>query len=287
MSNPLVSVIIPSYNGGLYIKEAVDSALSQTYQPVEVVVIDDGSADNTRQVLEPYIESKKIFYIYQKNKGLSAARNTGIKNARGTYIALLDSDDIFLPTKIERQVNFMELHPKCDLCYCDIVHFREEDQTKTLHLRYRYYSGDQVLRNLLKRNFINPLGVVMRQSVSGRFGYFNESFRRSEDWEFWVRLAIGGGQIEFLPERLAKYRIRKGSLSYEWKSEIERKEATLRIFLELRKLLSTEQAQAIGLNYCIFRHRIRLWLAYVESRSSTLRWVHRAYQDYRLKILTM
>ena len=112
MNNPLVSIVIPAWNAERYIKEAVDSALNQTYPSTEVIVVDDGSIDGTRAILEPYLATKRIIYIYQVNKGLAGARNTGIRAASGEYIALLDSDDLFLPQKIEKQALVLKEHPE-------------------------------------------------------------------------------------------------------------------------------------------------------------------------------
>jgi glycosyltransferase involved in cell wall biosynthesis len=101
---PTVSVIIPTYNRANYICEAIDSILAQTYADYEIIVVDDGSTDGTRQALQRWIDDGTICYYYQENRGESAARNHGIRKARGQYIAFLDSDDLFLPTKFEKQV---------------------------------------------------------------------------------------------------------------------------------------------------------------------------------------
>ncbi len=207
--NDLVSIIIPSYNAARYVQEAINSALDQTHKNIEVIVIDDGSTDETKNILEPYATAQKIKYFFQENKGLSAARNAGVKIAKGEYIALLDADDIFLPEKIEEQVQFLEQNPHCDVCYCDLYHFWDENPHKLLKLNYKYYSGADVLPGLLEKSFIAPLTVVLRKSVFNRFGYFDENLKRSEDLDFWFRLAYGGAQIFFLPKILTKLRMLK------------------------------------------------------------------------------
>ena len=113
--NPLVSVIIPAYNVAPYVAAAIDSVLAQTYQPIEIIVVEGNSKDGTRAVLEPYIEKKLITYLHQEGKGLSNARNIGIRQAKGEFVALLDADDIFLPEKIEKQVGYLIAHPDCDV----------------------------------------------------------------------------------------------------------------------------------------------------------------------------
>src|SRR6516165_447182 len=117
--NDLVSVVIPTYNYRHFVTDAVASALEQTYQPVEVLVVDDGSRDDTRARLTPYLD--RIRYIYQENQGLSAARNTGIRAAKGVWIALLDSDDAWHPRKLETQMEFIRQHPDIGVLGSDSI----------------------------------------------------------------------------------------------------------------------------------------------------------------------
>src|SRR4030042_587586 len=112
---PKVSVIITTYNRVHFVCEAIDSVLNQTFKDFEIIVVDDGSTDNTKEALKRY--SKNIFYIYQSNKGRSQARNTGLKVAKGDYIAFLDDDDIWVPHKLEKQVAFMDSNPNIGLVH--------------------------------------------------------------------------------------------------------------------------------------------------------------------------
>jgi len=274
MKDSLVSIIIPVFNTGKYIKEAVDSALRQNYKNKEIIVVDDGSTDNTKSILSPYINENKIKYIYQENKGLAGARNTGIKAAKGDFIAFLDSDDIFLPNKIERQVEFLENHHDCDICYCDIWHFYDGEPNKLMKLDYKYYSGNEVFKNLLKKNFINPLTVVMRRSVVNKYGVFNESFRRTEDWEYWIRLAWQGVKFCFLPEVLAKYRMRKDSLAFNWNSEIQRKELQLKTFINLNNAMSFVERKRYGMRKIILYHKLK----FLYAKLSIFLWPLKKYQ---------
>jgi glycosyltransferase involved in cell wall biosynthesis len=278
----MVSIIIPTYNSSRYIKEAVDSALAQTYRDIEVIVVDDGSRDETAVILKPYIESKKITYIHQENKGLAGARDAGIRVARGEFIALLDSDDIFLSNKIERQVGYLEAHPECGVCYCDVAHFYEEEPEKLFKLNYIYYSGDEVFPNLLKKNFINPLSVVLRRSEIDRVGLFDESYRTSEDWEYWIRLSYHGVRFCFLPEILAKYRMRKSSLSAGWPSQTQQKATVVRFFVALQKQMTFAEQKKYHMPQVLLRHRAKLWYAELANYFPPLRWVHRWLQKERL-----
>jgi glycosyltransferase involved in cell wall biosynthesis len=277
MKNPLVSIIIPAYNVESYIKNAIESALNQTYKNIEIIVVDDGSTDNTKKIIEPYFKSGKIKYIYQHNKGLSSARNTGIKTAQGEYVALLDSDDEFLPEKIEKQVGFLEARPDCDICYCDIWHFQESSPDQLLKINYKYYSGKEVFKNLLKKNFINPLSVVFRRKVFDKFGYFNENYRRSEDWEYWLGSSYRGTIFCFLPEILAKHRLGMATHLQDFKSEPIMWKTTLKIFKDLEEKMPAEEKKKYKMKFKIFRYQLRyLWALLLSQRLlSFFRWFQR------------
>ena len=190
-ASPLVSIIIPAWNAERYVREAVDSALAQTHPNCEVIVVDDGSTDGTEGVLRSYRDAGRIHYIRQANKGLAGARNAGIRAAAGEYVAFLDSDDIFLPEKVAKQLRALAEHPDCAACYSDLIHFTDMEPRTFFHHRYQYPSGD-ILVPLLHRQFLNPLSLVVRKDVFERFGYFDETYRRSEDWELWLRWAHAG-----------------------------------------------------------------------------------------------
>jgi glycosyltransferase involved in cell wall biosynthesis len=280
---PLVSVVIPAYNVGPYIAQAIDSVLAQTYTHTEIIVVAGKSTDNTLLALEPYINKKLIAYIEQPGRGLSNARNLGIRAAHGEFIALLDADDIFLPHKLEQQVGYLMTHPDCDVCYCDIWHFRNDAPEKLLKLNYIYYSGSAVFPNLLKKNFIAPLTVALRRSAIDHVGLFDETYLRSEDWEYWVRLAYHGAGFYFLPEILAKSRIHPGSMSSGWHVKAEEKQTALRIFESLNTEMSPQERRRYHMGIVLFRHRLKLWSIYVGNYFPPLQWLHRWIQQNRLK----
>lgn len=256
----LVSVIIPSYNAAEYVKEAVDSALRQTYSEVEVVVVDDGSTDKTKQALAPYIGKKQIKYIYQDNKGLAGARNTGIKNSSGEYIAFLDADDLFLPEKIEEQVRIFEDNRSYGVCYSDLLHFDEVGNF--YHHRYKYPSGN-IFEPLLHRQFMNPLTVMVRKEIFDQYGYFDEKLHRSEDWDLWLRWACVGVKFYYLDKPLAHYRIRSiGNLS-SVESEPEMKERNLEIFTRVGDRLSAAEWQAYGFSRILKKLKLKTAVAYL------------------------
>lgn len=260
MKESLASVIIPAYNMSRYVREAVESAVNQTY-PVEVIVVDDGSTDDTRELLEPYISARKIQYIYQYNRGLAGARNTGIRAAAGSYIAFLDADDLFLPTKVERQIQALEDHPDYGVCYSDLLHFTDEPR-EFFHHRYEYPSGD-IFEPLLHRQFINPLVVLARREVFEQYGFFDEAFRRSEDWELWLRFSRVGVKFYYLDEILAYYRIRRGGSLTSIESEPLMKEKNLELFTRLGETLSEEERQRYRFDAVLVKLRRKLVLAYL------------------------
>jgi glycosyltransferase involved in cell wall biosynthesis len=271
MKQPLVSIIIPAYNVAPYVGQAIDSALAQTYKNIEIIVVDDGSKDGTRSVLEPYIAKKLITYIYQNNKGLAAARNTGIKNSHGEFIALLDSDDLFLPEKIEKQVGYLVADTPGIL----------------LNLKETYYSGEYVFRGLLRRNFIIPLSVVFRKSEIDRVGLFNENFRRAEDWEYWLRLSYNGTQFCHLSEILAKCRLHAGSWSQGvdgWKTKVKERKAVVAIFRDLYERMNPVDRWHYHIRIILLKEKLKLWYVVIGSRFSPFKWVFDRLEKKRWKI---
>lgn len=262
MESPLVSIIIPAWNAEKYVKEAVDSALNQTHENIEVIVVDDGSTDSTKNILDSFIKNKRIKYFYQTNKGLAGARDTGILSAKGDYIAFLDSDDVFLPQKITKQIQSLEDNSDFGVSYCDLLHFTDEEPRRFFHHRYHYPSG-QLFEALLKKQFINPLSVVIRRSVLDKFGLFDEKLRRSEDWELWLRLARAGVKFLYLNEILAHYRIRSiGNLS-SIESEPEMKEKNLEIFTKIKNQLTPNEVGKYKFEKILKKLRNKLALSYL------------------------
>ena len=152
-STPKVSIIIPMYNSEEYIKEAVDSCLSQTYENIEIIVIDDGSTDNSKEEILDHIETNRVRYFYQSNKGRSAARNYGLDISEGAYINFLDSDDLLHSSKLEIHMNYMNNNENCFASYSSVGYFNNitKQQTTILGFSYKgkYISDDLVMGNFL------------------------------------------------------------------------------------------------------------------------------------------
>jgi len=255
----LVSVIIPAFNVDKYISKTLDSVINQTYSNLEIIVVNDGSSDKTEEIIQLYSKKDtRIIYIYQNNKGVSAARNRGIKEAKGEYICFFDSDDIMLPSKIEKQYQFLENNIEFDIIYSNLYHFI--DNTKKVFILSILKSSDYLYKNLLQYgNFINPNTVFFRKKIYEKYGGFDESIRSSEDWEYWLRLSYNKVLFVLMPDFLTLYRIRKNSLSSD--SVVICK--TSLIVLEKQKELPQTSEDYLIINNNLNKWNLKLILAYI------------------------
>lgn len=224
--NSMISVIIPTYNRANYLSEAIDSVLAQTYKNYEIIVVDDGSTDNTRKVLEKY--SNKIRYIYQENKGPSAARNNGIKNAKGELIAFLDSDDAWLPEKLERQLELFRKNDELGLVSSAYYSCDEYFNLPTLVREKDLSTKRKILPKLFVKNLFATPTIVVKKKCFTRVGLFNENYKFGEDWDMWIRIALDY-EVHYVLEPLCKCRRHNDSITYgmnpknleDWKNIIE------------------------------------------------------------------
>ena len=183
--NPLVSVIIPTYNRGWIIKEAIDSILAQDYTEFELIVVDDGSTDHTSDVLDSYGDDIKV--LFQKNKGVSAARNRGIAEASGKFIAFLDSDDLWLPQKLTVQIEFFNQTPDALICQTEEVWIRNGLRVNPKK-RHKKPSG-MIFNPSLELCLVSPSAVMIQRSLFGRVGKFDETLPACEDYDLWLRIS--------------------------------------------------------------------------------------------------
>ena len=189
-TNPTVSVVIGAHNAAPWIGETLESVYAQTYEDFEVIVVDDGSTDETRQKVQGF--DSTIRYVWQSNAGSAAARNEGVRQARGKYLAFLDADDLWSPDKLNVQVALHESDPIAPWSYTDVLLF-ESDTRETIYTSgqvYKLYDG-WVLRPLLLGNFIMLPSVMVARHVVDEMGGFREGTeaRISEDWDLWLRIA--------------------------------------------------------------------------------------------------
>jgi glycosyltransferase involved in cell wall biosynthesis len=181
---PLVSVIIPTYNRGWILRDAIESVLSQDFKNFELIVVDDGSTDDTPSILSDYED--RLVSVFQKNSGVSAARNKGIIKASGRYIAFLDSDDEWLPEKLSKQMDFFLKNPDALICQTEEIWIRNGVRVNPKK-RHRKYSGmffDQSLRLCL----VSPSAVAIQKTVFDQIGLFDETLPACEDYDLWLRV---------------------------------------------------------------------------------------------------
>jgi len=182
---PMVSVVIPTYNRAWCLAEAVDSVLAQEFRDFELIVVDDGSADDTPLLLESYGDAIRV--LRRGNRGVSAARNAGIAAARGGLIAFLDSDDLWLPGKLSRQVEFFTSHPEALICQTEELWVRNGRRVNP-GKRHRKRGG-MIFEPSLDLCLVSPSAVMVRQGLFERVGIFDESLPACEDYDLWLRVS--------------------------------------------------------------------------------------------------
>ena len=183
--NPSVSVIIPTYNRGWILREAIDSVLAQDYSDFELIVVDDGSTDNTRDILDAY--GRKIIVLHQPNRGVSAARNRGIAASRAQLVAFLDSDDLWLPQKLTRQAEFFQSNPEALICQTEETWVRNGVRVNPKK-RHQKPSG-MIFEPSLALCLVSPSAVMIRRSLFDTVGLFDESLPACEDYDLWLRIS--------------------------------------------------------------------------------------------------
>jgi glycosyltransferase involved in cell wall biosynthesis len=245
--DPLVSVVVPSYNSARVVGQTLDSAFAQTYPRLEIIVVDDGSTDDTEEAVRPYRD--RVVYVRQENRGLAAARNAGMARATGELVAWLDSDDLWNPEKVAVQVDVLQRHPECVLVGSDFSAFDDAGYFDRSHARDYYaaigrtpgglaglfphreeletagrphlgsglpdrlvvYSGE-IRRRLAWGNVLHPPTVMFRRDAAARSGTLDASFRRDADWEYLLRLSAQGA-VAFVDHPLMRYRYSPAQMS--------------------------------------------------------------------------
>jgi len=214
--NTRVSAVIPTHNRAEFLPDALDSVWKQTYRPIELIVIDDGSEDNTQAVVQQWTEKFNhdaaftVRYIYQENKGANAARNKGIAAATGEYVAFLDSDDRWLPEKLTKQVAVFQKESAIGDVYCGLYHVDLKSGTRLDDAQVNYLSG-WLLRSLLIRDVTTPTAChVVKKDCFKEVGFFDESLPARQDWDMWIRVA-SQYKIDCVPEVLVEQREHAGS----------------------------------------------------------------------------
>lgn len=222
MNAETISVVIPTHNRAHLIGRAVASAFAQDWPELEIIVVDDGSEDNTYEALCPWLE-KGLIYERQKHRGVSAARNRGIALAKRKWIALLDSDDEWLPGKLAKQMKFFLDNPEYSICQCEEIWIRGGKRVNPMKKHKKY--GGWIFERCLPLCVVSPSAVIIERELLQRVGGFDEELPACEDYDLWLRIAskypIGliseallvryGGrpdQLSYTEKQLDRYRIR-------------------------------------------------------------------------------
>ena len=187
MSTPRVSVVIPTYNRSAMLCKAVESVLAQTYQDYEIIIVDDGSTDDTKEVIQNrYGDNSQIHYLYKTNGGLADARNHGIHHARGEILAFLDDDDLYFPTYLGVLIKKLEEFPDSGLCFSDSLIEGGSCNNQTF-FSVNKFNGKATVAKMLKGPF-STAAVVVRKSCFRQAGLFDVTLSNQEDWDMWIRI---------------------------------------------------------------------------------------------------
>lgn len=193
--NPLVSVIVPTFNRSQFLPRTLDSIRRQSHSPIELLLIDDHSSEDLSAIYSSY----SLEHLKTQGKGVSAARNTGIRKARGEYLAFLDSDDEWLPEKVARQVSYLLENPNILLVHSNEEWRRNEAVVRQLPKHKKY--GGRIFEKCLELCNIGASCTMVRRSLFEKYGYFDESFPTCEDYDFWLRIS-SQEEIGFLEDTL-------------------------------------------------------------------------------------
>ena len=223
--NPLVTIVIPVYNGSNYMKEAIDSALAQTYKNIEIIVVNDGSTDNTDEIARSY--GDKIRYFKKENGGVATALNLAIKEAKGDYISWLSHDDVYLPNKIEVQINKLkEIENKNTAIYTNSEYI--DKNNKTLYIStYEYREANNLLNNgkyAVLYGLISGCTLLIRKNLILKYGGFDENLRYTQDYDLWYRM-FSNESIYFIPDVTVKTRVHNQQ-DFQKKCDKQSKEIT-------------------------------------------------------------
>ena len=270
-----VSVIIPAYNAEKYISEAIESVLAQTYPVHEIIVVDDGSTDKTREIVYSYCVERRAYcgdairnthhairYIYQPNRGPGAARNTGIKAATGEYIAFLDSDDRWIPEKLEKQIAVLDGNDDIALVCTGRFRIDEKTGTKTVDCKGQRLSRDNYLDLWKNGNFIITSSVIVRRECFDRVGLFDDAkyIITAEDCDMLLRI-LAKYRLEYIQKPLIEYRVREKGLC---RSDVSKTYQSVAYFIQ-------KHVDKVKERYRDYRYLMRAkWFRYYFNYGKTL-----------------
>jgi len=267
--HPLVSVVTASYNMEQYVCKAVDSVLGQDYPNIEIIVVNDGSTDDTRDRLAIYDNDDRVTVIHQQNLGQTVAKNKGLAAARGEYVGFCDADNIWLPEKLTRQVPLLQSRPKVGVVYGNIA-LIDGDGKPLPHPKTKRYSG-RITAKLLVDNFVTFNTTLVSRHLLEEVGGFDEDLRMAIDYDLWLRISLDH-EFLYLDQPLVEYRIWGGQMSHRTGERMDNFFRLLKKFLDAHPdAVSPAEARHAWAHSYTTRG---IWLASVGRNSE-------AWADYR------
>lgn len=263
--NPRVTVLMPVYNGGKYLREAFESILNQTFTDFEFLVINDGSTDASAEIIESYADTRIRFVQNDANLGLIATLNKGLDLARGEYIARMDQDDISLPERLAKQVAFMESHPEVGVCGTWLMVSSEK---KNYIQKYSIYSEEIKCSMLYYCGVAHPSVIIRKNIILQNHLYYDENYANAEDYELWVRF-FNHAQFANLPEALLRYHICSTQMSSVYEKEQKRTASRVRE-KQLRSLGIEPDEDELNIHESLANYNFQRTEQYIEKVSAWL-----------------
>ena len=217
METALISIVIPSYNRCQLLQRCIKNLKKQTYPNIEIIIVDDGSQDDTETVMKRYPDSNIHYYRYTPNRGACYARNFGIQKAHGKYIAFQDSDDFWRPEKLAEQMKFL-VRTQADMVFCGMYRYEQNGKSASYYPKKRLDSQKDIFQQLLKENRISTQTILAKRSIFDKV-MFDPTLRRFQDWDIALQIAKSGYKIEYIPKPLVISEIQLNSISATVKSE--------------------------------------------------------------------
>lgn len=263
-SEPMVTVLMPVYNASLYLSEALESILTQTFTDFEFLIVDDGSTDESLDIIHSYNDNRIRLLFHNTNQGLVSALNNGLKNSRGRYIARMDADDISLPERLAKQVDFMETHPEIGALGTCFATFGNET-----HQEWLPVNPDETKCHLLFHSPLAHPSVMLRKSILSEHGInYNGDYKHAEDYHLWVQLSTKT-QLTNLPNVLLYYRVHDKQVSIQKNQEQSAITSLIQIS-QLRTMGIEPSVQEFRVHYLLSRGNVTQSLEFLAAAAAWL-----------------
>jgi len=270
---PLVSIITPTYNRADFIEQAVNSVLAQTYTCFELLIVDDGSTDNSRDLIEPALADARVRYFHQENQGQSVARKLALSEAKGSFICFLDSDNYWPADKLEQQIELFRQHPDYDVIYGDVVVIDENDR-EVSRKNMKRYSG-HIAKYMIRDNCVSMNTAMARRRCFDELGGMSGTRRVADDYELWLRFSARF-RFLYVPEFFAYYRVMDDQISSD---KTRRFDSNWQIISDFRRKFPDAMSdKEFDTGFAAFHSRKARYLASQGSRAEALAEMAKAFR---------